>query len=373
MNTNMKKAIVYGLGQNFQDYKTGIEKQYEVIGYSDKEYKQIDKYISPGQIRNYEFDYIIITSWKHYGSIKKDLTGKYCISDEKIVGLECVRDTTQDKVIVIRFMGGMGNMLFHYALMKKMEILYPDVPVKADISSYYNEVIYTQDFNVLWTFERMFGKKLPIATDQDITTAKLNGYYMEKEASKFDDNVLKYGCGYYHGYWQTGKYFEDCGFLRDELQNIDILTVSAHQRKILKQIQECESAAIWVRRGDYINNEVNRDYYGGICTEEYYDNAIKYLREKYPDVVFFVFSNDAEYIKEKYKDMNVITYDDISGEYKEYNIYLISQCKHIIQANSSMSWWACWIHGNAGTIISPRKWSNIDVCPDVHEDYWVRM
>ena len=372
----MEKIILYGMGENFLDYKEYLSEKYTIAGVSDSNTEKNTKnkdFVSPDKIKDSSFDYIVVTASRFYEEIKEDLIQNHNIRSEQIISIREIMEV-ENEVIVVKIYGGMGNFLFQYALVKKLEFLYPDFSVKMDLSWYYSENMFLMSFQVPWIFERLFSETLNIASQKEILVAKTRGYYAEKEVSKFDENILKQGCGYYNGYWQTGRYFDDIGdSIREVLLNINEKAISYRQSKILEHIKSSESVAIWVRRGDYIANEDNRKMFGDICTEDYYENAIEYIRNQHPDAEFFVFSNDEEYAKEKYKGMNVITYNLDSQEFKEFNILLISQCKHIIGANSSMSWWASWIHGKGGTIIVPEKWNNTALCPDVYEDNWIKM
>ncbi len=69
-----KTAIVYGLGQAYREQKEWINEQFEVTGYSDKRFFDIDGYISPDELKWKEADYVYITSREYYDEIKAELT-----------------------------------------------------------------------------------------------------------------------------------------------------------------------------------------------------------------------------------------------------------------------------------------------------------
>ena len=68
------KAIVYGLGRQYEKDRQFIESEFDIIGYSDKEEKDIPGFIKKEEINNYDFDYIYITSLKYANDIKRDLS-----------------------------------------------------------------------------------------------------------------------------------------------------------------------------------------------------------------------------------------------------------------------------------------------------------
>ena len=71
---NKKKVIVYGLGKAYENQKFFLEKEFDIIGYSDKDLKNIPLYISPEDIKTKEYDYIYVTSNKFFDEIKSYLT-----------------------------------------------------------------------------------------------------------------------------------------------------------------------------------------------------------------------------------------------------------------------------------------------------------
>ena len=57
----------------------------------------------------------------------------------------------------------------------------------------------------------------------------------------------------------------------------------------LEQIRSGQSVAVHVRRGDYLDPK-HGGIYEGICTREYYEEAMGRIRERWPDARFFLFS-----------------------------------------------------------------------------------
>ncbi len=69
----MKKIIVYGVGENYKKVKGYLETKFVVIGYSDSIHSNETGYIEPQNIGKYDYDYICITSTKHFDEIKAKL------------------------------------------------------------------------------------------------------------------------------------------------------------------------------------------------------------------------------------------------------------------------------------------------------------
>lgn len=117
-----------------------------------------------------------------------------------------------------------------------------------------------------------------------------------------------------------------------------------------------------------------REIRGDICTETYYKKAIKYFEDKYKDVIFFVFSNDIEWVKENFCAKNMVIADVNDEMNGMSDMYLMTQCKHNIIANSSFSWWGAWLNQNEGQeVIAPNKWLNTMEMKDICCERWKKL
>ncbi len=204
--------IVYGLGRDYCEHKEFIENKYEVIGVTDSDLSKKTEYsnfIIKEDLLNLDYDRVLICSENYYDEIKADLVG-LGIDRHKIIGLDgnVVHLKNRDPIIVVKFMGGMGNLMFQYAFYLKLMIKNTGIPVKADISWYFLESSVSA-FQVPWVFERIFNLKLPIATIEEIAESRRQEKYFEKELSSYDQKAANINAGYISGYWQTSKYFEE--------------------------------------------------------------------------------------------------------------------------------------------------------------------
>jgi hypothetical protein len=109
--------------------------------------------------------------------------------------------------------------------------------------------------------------------------------------------------------------------------------------------------------------------FGGICTSEYYQKAIKLISESINNPVFFIFSDDINRVKEKLPLNNAIYTDWNLGNDSWQDMFLMSRCYHNIIANSSFSWWAAWLNINRNKIvIAPERWFQDMETPNIHPE-----
>jgi putative salt-induced outer membrane protein YdiY len=83
----------------------------------------------------------------------------------------------------------------------------------------------------------------------------------------------------------------------------------------------------------------------------YYEEAIETMRAQLKNPVFYVFSDDEDFIKEKFQDRANFVIVSKKGNSSIEEFYLMANCKHMIVANSSFSWWAAYLNRNRNKII----------------------
>lgn len=285
-------------------------------------------------------------------------------------------------MIIIQMSGGLGNQMFQYAVGLKLRSLGHEVKFD-DYTEYRRDGARPIQLAA-------FGIRYPQASQNEIIrltdgsmrlkdrirrkfTGRKTTAYMESDRS-YDPEVLKHDPAYLIGNFQSEKYFAD---IKDEVKKtfvFDPAIITEDAREWEKTIDESDSVSIHVRRGDYLDAA---DVYGGICTDAYYDSAIRYILNKHPDVVFYLFTNDPEWSKlfidqHSYAKINAVK---CSEEYTGYlDMYLMTKCRHHIIANSSFSWWGAWLGSGVDNgschrdVIAPRIWLNNDKCADIHTD-----
>jgi hypothetical protein len=277
------------------------------------------------------------------------------------------------KMIIIRLIGGLGNQLFQYALGRKLAYKH-NSDLKLDISGFAHSSsrIETQRSYRL----NLFNIKASIARTEEIQ--KLRGWeldriplisplllrlchppstYIREHSQRFDPHILDLTNNIYlDGYWQSEDYFID---IRDILlKEITRKDVSYDDnRGYLEQITSSSSISIHIRRGDYATDPKTNRYHG-VCSLEYYRKAVEYMTEHEDDPHFFIFSDDLKWARENLtfiQDAEYISHNEKDSEHLD--LWLMSQCKHQIIANSSFSWWGAWLNqNNEKIVIAPKQW-----------------
>lgn len=288
---------------------------------------------------------------------------------------------------IVNIIGGLGNQMFCYAFVKSLKIKYPNESILVDIS-HFNHYDLHQGFEINKIFNIA---DIKIATPKDLrkVTWYVPHYYLsrilryflpnrkteflEKKDYVFDPNVFKISddC-YFEGYWQTPKYFEEIG--KDIKKMFKFPEPYGENKSLLNRIQQTNSVAIHIRRGDYLN----ANSFVGICDLEYYYRAISEIKVKIDNPVYYIFSNDIEWCVQNIKPLIgnsliiFVTHNNSVNSY--WDLFLMSNCKNMILANSSFSWWAAYLNTNdCPFVLSPQKWVNRPYETDIHLDYWKKI
>lgn len=252
-------------------------------------------------------------------------------------------------MLVVKFMGGVGNQLFQLNFCYYLRELYPNVEIRSDISyftKYECHGGYLIDNN-----------PFPIIDDIKLQDFK---YIGETTNLPILSNSRNY---YFEGYWQHTN------FLKKEYSYSDFFNLNGISEEILsieKLIlnQKENSVALHVRCGDY-NDHPDL---GAIATKAYYNNAIEEMKHQIENPYFFIFSNDIEWAKANLNiDSNAYFVNSNNAKQQAiWDIYLMSLCSNFIISNSSFSWWAQKFQlYEKKIVITPAYWVNeVNNCTD---------
>jgi hypothetical protein len=177
---------------------------------------------------------------------------------------------------------------------------------------------------------------------------------------------------YLQGFWQSERYFKDYeAEIRHDFRFRDSVTQACKHLK--EQVSSCNSVSIHVRRGDYVSNPSANKFHG-LCSPGYYRDAVDHIAQSQKDIELFVFSDDIAWCKEHLKLDQPLHFMETHTAYED--MYLMSQCRHHIIANSSFSWWGAWLNDKPGKrVVAPKQWfldtsvNTSDIIPDT----WVKL
>lgn len=276
---------------------------------------------------------------------------------------------------VVRVSDGLGNQMFQYAFayalkQKTHDTVLIDPLFWGTSLRTYQLNNYNISLNKCWVspvldyvlgFGPRNGRKFKDSFRHKMIEARYE-LVNEKEIMKFDPDVQKpRKDSFYMGFWQTSRYFDEYkDLLKKEFSRKTPLSKRALE--YLNEVEQCNAVSIHVRRTDYVRDT------GNVALDmSFYHEAIRYLRDRYSDLKFYVFSDDKDYIKEHFEGVDHVVIDDLN-DLDEFEV--MRQCRHHINANSTFSWWASYLSREDGMVIVPR----VDIWnKDFYPEYWIKL
>lgn len=278
-------------------------------------------------------------------------------------------------MIFIDIKGGLGNQLFQYATVKSLAInknsnflMCLDDYGSEDAKKVDHVEFKLNHFNV--------------DCSNQITESQISEEYdnVQKIIEPLSsDNFAKFinlnnysGNIYLKGYWQDENYFKD----NEKVVKQDLKVITPPNKKnemMLDEISNTNSVCLSFRRGEYLDKYFIAQF--GMCTEDYYKNAINLMSKKLDNPTFYIFSDDMEWIEDNVKldyDTVPINFNGVGYEYEE--LRLMYSCEHFILANSSFSWWGAWLCDNKDkTVFAPTPWFNSFTKQSILCKDWIQL
>jgi hypothetical protein len=277
-------------------------------------------------------------------------------------------------MIYIKLISGLGNQLFQYAIGRQIAIE-RNVELKLDLSFFENQSLRSfrlDYFNIEAEIASISEVKNFLNMDKANSLSSYlrrkterylpkyrRKYFKEDEWWVYEPDIFKVSKNtYIDGYWQHYKYYTKLPnqilreiTLKNECKDSDLC-------HLIDSISNSSSSvSIHVRRGDYIT-DIDANNLMGVLPITYYNDAIRYIKNKVNHPCFYIFSDDLDWVKKNMRIDAPTVLVDIEDGNKDYiELDVMSRCKHNIIANSSFSWWGAFLNKHpAKIVIAPSKW-----------------
>ncbi len=331
-----------------------------------------------------EHKYTVIVANKRYeDEIKRQLLQDYDIRevvlfriDERMQELSGQKESRFEKEeLIVAFSHGLGNQMFQYAFYRNL--LQRGRNVKADLSAYIKPGMMSFELCMVFPgirLERCDPNKKERYLQEGHDRVYIEAPPRGQVKATFKPELLEMESGYIEGFHCSFRYPE---MIRQELWE-DFKFPYLQDRELCewkKRLEEEETVAVHIRRGDIHAPKYSREIFN-ICTEEYKNKAIDYVRDCRPNARFCFFSNDVDWVKHNIKVEDAVYFErNMFAKYSDwYDMFLMSVCRHNIIPNSTFGWWSAWLNRNPDKIVvAPKRWRNRWEAQDWCPEEWVRF
>lgn len=253
--------------------------------------------------------------------------------------------------VIVRVKGGIGNQLFCYAAARRLALVNDAELVIDDVTGFVRDHRYQRQYMLdhfsipvrkatpaerLEPFERYRRGILKWLSRRKPFTERC---YLEQEGMGLDERLLGLkvqGTIYLDGYWQSEDYFKDVKqTIREDLRIIPPSDSSNVQ--LAQKICASPAVALHVRWFDTSDNNLSASYYR---------RALRFIEERVESPHYFLFSDAPNSAQAKIalpeRSMTIVSHN--KGDENAYaDLWLMTQCRHFIIANSTFSWWGAWL------------------------------
>jgi hypothetical protein len=285
-------------------------------------------------------------------------------------------------MIVARIFSGLGNQMFQYAAglalaerhrsVLKLDVNWFQVYPDFEAHNRYGLSCFNicEQFATQPEIDRLRGLPLSLPERMAVRIARPLRFFQlaashSQQGSYFAEQGSTPNAGfgalqdatYLDGLWQSDEYFRGIApILRQHLTIRYPMppAVAALARRIAASQP---NAFIHFRRGDYVRDaRISREI--GTIGLSYYIEAERRLREAYPGITCYIFSDDIEGIAREYRPQTPHEFVRcIEPSHSHEIIRLMGLCQHAVISNSTFSWWGAWlIDSTSKTVFAPEPW-----------------
>lgn len=288
-------------------------------------------------------------------------------------------------MIIVAYMGGLGNQLFIYSMQTVLEILYPNQKVKADIHHYnlfneHNGFELNEYFDIDFDFatkkesahifdgfvcpDWMSRVQIPRSIRWRIATTGQRFYIAVKRRLQRQNRTIRDlpnigfnskifdlpdGDWFFWGLWQSVDYFEVYAKeIRNRLRFR--LNIDSKDKKIIEKLTEGDLIAVHIRGGDFVNPMYQ------LCKKEYYEKASDRIeRRSHIRKRYCVFTDDTDYAKTVLPQGMIEVIVSHPKDQSIIDMYMISCARYTILSNSTFAFWGAFLNKNDNAdVVAPR-------------------
>ena len=265
--------------------------------------------------------------------------------------------------VITRIKGGLGNQLFCYAAARRLALINNAELVIDDVTGFARDRKYERHY-ALDHFRIPVRKATPAERLEPLERVRrgiakwwsrnrsfTKRRYVEQEGLDFDERLLSIKVTstlYLDGLWQSEGYFKDVEqTIREDLRIIPP-TDPANQR-MAEEIRYSGAVALHMRWFEVADRTATSN-----LSADYYQGAIALMERKVESPRYVVFSDNPEAARAKLElpDDRVAYVSHNRGDDNGFaDLWLMTQCRHFITANSTFSWWGAWLAQSPSKIV----------------------
>ncbi|KAK3589441.1 hypothetical protein CHS0354_020776 [Potamilus streckersoni] len=210
-----------------------------------------------------------------------------------------------------------------------------------------------------------------------------DSFKLLKEASccsKFDKNLMalpnkqNYRVGYYLQSWRYFSHIQDRIRKQFEFKNHTREKASSIMKNVRSRfvLKSPTIIGIHIRMGDLVKEKMYYNHGMVVAPEEYIHNAIDYMKDKFPELIFVVATDD---LKWSQKTLSKRTKDNIyfleEGNAPEVDLATLASCDHVILTVGTFGWWAGFLAGGISVYYPhPARFGSKATFQYNYEDYY---
>jgi len=265
--------------------------------------------------------------------------------------------------LIVRIKGGLGNQLFSYAAARRLALVNNAELIIDNVTGFVRDKKYQRKY-MLDAFN-ISARKVTKVERMEPFERYRRGFskwwfrtrpfserrYLEQEVRDFDERLLTLKIKdtlYLDGLWQSEGYFQDIeNVIRNDLTIVP--PKDEQNLSIASKIRDHNSIALHVRWFDAPNSLALHN-----TSVDYYQRAIAFMEKRFDSPQYFLFSDNpaAALTKLALPQGKVTCMSHNQGDANAYaDMWLMTQCKHFIIANSTFSWWGAWLAENTEKVI----------------------